>query len=257
MAGMLDGKIALITGAAGGIGRAASLLFAAEGARLVLSDVQADGVEETARQVTKAGGEATPVVADLMNGEDVTAMVGKAVDTYGRLDCAFNNAGVTGGQVGQGGRFTADWDEDAFDRIVGINLKGTWLCMKAEIKQMVAQGGGSIVNTSSLAGLSGFMTTTGYAASKHGIIGMTKTAALEYAPDIRVNALCPGYVDTAMLTDTMSRRGQAILEQIPFKRLADPKEMAEMVCWLLSDRSSYASGYAYAVDGAYLAGRPV
>ncbi len=254
MTGMLEGKVTLITGAAGGIGRATSLLSAEEGAKLIVSDVVEEGVQETAELVKKAGGEVIAITADLTKGGDITAMIEKAVATYGRLDSAFNNAGVTGGQVGQGGRFTADWDEDAFDRIVSINLKGTWLCMKAEIQQMMKQGSGSIVNTASLAGITGFPTTTGYAASKHAIIGMTKTAALEYAPDIRINALCPGYVDTNMLKDTMSRRGEMILQQIPFKRLADPKEMAEMVVWLMSDRSSYASGYAYSVDGGYMAG---
>lgn len=254
MTGMLDGQSVLITGAAGGIGRASALLFAQEGARLTVSDVNAEGAEATAAMVRDTGGEAIAVAADLASGDAVDAMVKAAVAAYGRLDGAFNNAGVTGGQIGQGGRFSADWDEEAFDRIMRVNAKGTWLCMRAEIRQMQAQGGGAIVNTASLAGLTGFATTAGYAASKHAIVGMTKTAALEYAPRIRINALCPGYVDTDMLKDSMARRGEQILARIPFKRLADPREMAEMVCWLLSPRASYATGYAYSVDGGYMAG---
>lgn len=254
MTGMLKNKVVLVTGAAGGIGRASATLFAEEGATLVVADVRADGIEQTTAEVRELGGEVTSVVADLTNSDDVAAMVATAVSTYGRLDCAFNNAGVTGGQVGQGGRLTAEWDEDAYDRIVQVNQKGTWLCMRAEIAQMLEQGAGAIMNTASLAGITGFITTTGYSASKHAIVGMTKTAALEYAPTIRVNALCPGYVDTAMLKDTMSRRGEMILQQIPYKRLADPREMAEMACWALSDRASYATGHAFVVDGGYMAG---
>ena len=254
MPGMLEGKAVLVTGAAGGIGRQSALLFAREGARVAAADVKAEAVAETVDLIRRDGGEAVAVTADLTQGAEVEAMVKTALDAYGRLDGAFNNAGITGGQVGQGGRFTADWDEEAFDRIVRVNLKGTWLCMRAELRQMVAQGAGSIVNTASLAGITGFITTTGYAASKHGVVGMTKTAALEYAPTVRLNALCPGYVDTDMLKDTMSRRGEQIKAQIPFKRLARPEEMAEIVCWLLSDRASYATGETFAIDGGFMAG---
>ena len=254
MPGMLEGKAVLVTGAAGGIGRQSALLFAREGARVAAADVRAEGVAETVELIRRDGGEAVAVTADLTQGAEVEAMVKTAIDAFGRLDGAFNNAGITGGQVGQGGRFTADWDEEAFDRIVRVNLKGTWLCMRAELRQMVAQGAGSIVNTASLAGITGFITTTGYAASKHGVVGMTRTAALEYAPTVRLNALCPGYVDTDMLKDTMSRRGEQIRAQIPFKRLARPEEMAEIVCWLLSDRASYATGETFAIDGGFMAG---
>lgn len=254
MARMLDGKSVLVTGAAGGIGRASCLLFAAEGAKLVIADVDAEGVETTLGLVRAAGGVATGVVADLARREQIENMVEVAVRTYGRLDAAFNNAGVTGGQMGQGGRFTLDWDEEAFDRMININLKGVWLCMRAELRQMVEQGGGAILNTASLAGLKGYATTTAYSASKHAVVGMSRVAALEYAPEVRVNSLCPGFVDTNMLKDTMSRRGDAILAGIPFKRLADPKEMAEMACWALSDRASYASGTEFTVDGACMAG---
>lgn len=254
MAGMLEGKATLVTGAAGGIGRNSAILFAREGARVVAADINTGGVEETVELIKAEGGEAISFTADLTKGEDVQAMVKTAIDNFGRLDCAFNNAGLTGGQIGQGGRVTADWEEEAFDRIIQVNLKGTWCCMRAELKQMVEQGEGSIVNTASLAGLTGFITTIGYAASKHAVVGMTKTAAIEYAPKIRVNALCPGYVDTDMLKDSMARRGEQILSRIPFKRLADPMEVAEMTCWLLSDRASYATGCAFVVDGGYMAG---
>ena len=254
MAGMLDGKSTLVTGAAGGMGRAAALLFAREGARVTVADVKEAQVVETAELITAEGGEAIAIVADMTDRVQVDAMIIRVVDAFGKLDGAFNNAGITGGQVGQGGRFTADWDEDAWDRIVGINAKGVWNCMQAEIRQMRAQGGGAIVNTASLAGITGFITTSGYSASKHAVVGMTKTAALEYAPDIRVNVLCPGYVDTDLLSDTMSRRGEQILEKIPFKRLARPTELAEMACWLLSDRASYATGATFVVDGGYMAG---
>jgi NAD(P)-dependent dehydrogenase (short-subunit alcohol dehydrogenase family) len=254
MAGMLEGKCTLVTGAAGGIGRASALLFAEEGAKVAVVDVNPVGAEATVAMIHAAGGQAVAIVADITQRLAVQAMVQSVVDRFGRLDCAFNNAGITGGQVGQGGRYTADWDEEAFDRIIAVNLKGTWNCLTAEIRQMSAQGAGSILNTASLAGIAGFITTTGYAASKHGVVGMTRTAALEYAPKIRVNALCPGYVDTDLLKDTMSRRGEMILGQIPFKRLASPRELAEMACWVLSDRASYATGQAFTVDGGFMAG---
>ncbi len=221
---------------------------------MAVADVNDKGAAETAELIRSIGGEAISLVADLTKTEEVKAMVNSAVRAFHRLDGAFNNAGIAGGHVGQGGRFSADWEEDAFDRVVTVNLKGTWLCMREQIQHMLEHGGGSIVNTASLAGIAGFPTTSGYAASKHGVVGMTKTAALEYAPKIRLNAICPGYVDTDLLKDAMTRRGDQILARIPFKRLADPKEIAEMVCWLLSDRASYATGQAFTVDGGYMAG---
>ena len=254
MSGLLAGKAVLVTGAGGGIGRQAALLFAREGARVAAADMQSESLAQTLALVEDEGGKAFAITADVTRPEEVERMVGAVVERFGRLDGAFNNAGLTGGQVGQGGRRSADWDEEAFDRIIAVNLKGTWLCMRSELQQMAEAGGGSIVNTASLGGIAGVASNVGYVASKHAVVGMSKTAALEYAPNVRVNALCPGYVDTGMLADTMSRRGEQILARIPFRRLAAPAEMAEMACWLLSDRASYASGGVYVVDGAYMAG---
>jgi NAD(P)-dependent dehydrogenase (short-subunit alcohol dehydrogenase family) len=251
---MLKGKIALVTGGAGGIGRAAAILFAQEGARVVVSDVLEDGVAETVKQVRNAGGVAIGAQADLTRAEDIKSMVAATVDAFGGLDCAFNNGGMTGAQVGMGGKFLADWGDEAFDRIIAVNLRGVFLCMKAEIGHMLEQGAGAIVNTASLGGITGVITNAGYVASKHGVVGLTRTAAMEYAPTIRINALCPGYVDTNMLKDTMSRRGEQVLGKIPFRRLAESHEIAEMACWLLSDRASYATGGTFTVDGGCMAG---
>ncbi|MBY8856926.1 SDR family oxidoreductase [Nocardia sp. CA2R105] len=251
---LLDGKVVLITGAAGGIGRAASFLAAQEGARLALTDIADEGVRAVAQQVQANGGDALPLPADLTNGDSVDAMVAAAVEHYGRLDGAFNNAGVSGGQIGQGGRRVGEWDEAAFDRAIAVNLKGVWLCLRAELKQMESQGGGAIVNTASLAGLTGFKTTAGYSAAKHGVIGLTKTAAIEYAPTVRINAICPGYTDTDLMKDAKARSGDTIMARIPFTRLAQPVDIAEMAVWLLSERAGYATGGEFVVDGGYLAG---
>lgn len=254
MAGMLEGKTALITGGARGIGRATALLFAQEGARVAVADMSAEGAAETVGMINAAGGQAMSIAVDVTNSEQVAAMVAGTVAAFGRLDCAFNNAGIAGYQVGASGQKTAEWSEEAFDRMIAVNLKGVWLCMRSELEQMEKQGGGSIVNTASIAGLIGLKTSSAYVASKHGVIGLTKTAALEYAEQhIRVNAVCPGYIETDMTKDTMSRRGAELKAMIPYKRLGVANEIAEMVCWFSSDRASYVSGAAYNVDGGYMA----
>jgi NAD(P)-dependent dehydrogenase (short-subunit alcohol dehydrogenase family) len=194
------------------------------------------------------------VQADVTSAAEVNAMVDRAVATYGRLDCAFNNAGVAGANVGAAGKLTHEWSEDAFDKMIAINLRGVWLCMKREIEHMLKQGSGAIVNTASIAGLIGLPTASAYVAAKHGVSGLTKTAAIEYAQSgLRVNAVCPGYIETNMTRETMQRRGEQILAQVPFKRMGRPEEIAEMVVWLCSDRASFVSGALYNVDGGYMA----
>ncbi|ALJ18969.1 SDR family NAD(P)-dependent oxidoreductase [Microbacterium sp. No. 7] len=250
----LDGKIILITGAAGGIGRAAALLATSEGARVALTDLSAEGVVATADQVTAAGGEAIALPADLTRLSEVDAVVAGTVEHYGRLDGAFNNAGLSGGQIGQGDRRLAEWDESAFDLAIGVNLKATWLCLRAELIQMEKQdGAGSIVNTSSLAGIRGFRHAAGYGAGKHGVIGLTKIAALEYATTARVNAICPGYTDTPLMAEAKRILGDALYARIPVGRLAQPEDIAQTAVWLLSDRSSYATGGEFVIDGGYTA----
>jgi len=254
MAGMLDGKSALITGGGGGIGRATALAFAREGARVAVADIVEEAARETVALVNAAGGQAISLSGDVSRDADVRVMIEAVVGSYGRLDCAFNNAGIAGWQVDAVGKKAAEWSEEAFDRMIAVNLKGVWLCMRYELPQMQAQGGGAIVNTASIAGLAGLPTSSAYVAAKHGVIGLTKTAAIEYAEaSIRVNAVCPGYIRTPMTEPGMRLRGEAILAQTPFKRLGNPEEIAEMVLWLCSERASYVSGAAYNVDGGYMA----
>lgn len=255
MAGMLEGKTALITGGGRGIGREAALLYAAEGARVAVSDMNADGAAETVAMINEAGGQAVSMSCDVTDTAQVDAMVEAAVAAFGRLDCAFNNAGIAPYQVGASGKLTADWPEDGVDRMLDVNLKGVWRCMRAELKQMLAQGGGgAIVNTASIAGLNGLPTSSLYVAAKHGVVGLTKTAAIEYAKDdIRVNSVCPGYIETDMTKDTMARRGDQVLARVPARRMGVPKDIAEMACWLSSDRAGFVTGANYNVDGGFVA----
>lgn len=253
MAGMLEGKVALVTGAARGIGRGSAILLSREGARVAVADVSADGANETVELITAAGCDAIPIVVDVSQPHEVSAMMTTVLQAYGRLDCAFNNAGINGGQAGARGKLTADWTVEEFDKLIAVNLKGTWLCMRAEIKHMSERGAGAIVNTASLAALTGFRTTTGYAASKHGIVGLTQTAAIEYAPVIRVNCLCPGWITTDMTAATIAQRGDELLARVPFKEFGTPEDVGEMACWLLSDRSRFVTGCAFPVDGGYMA----
>jgi len=254
MAGMLDGKSALITGGGGGIGRATALAFAREGARVAVADFVEDAARETVGLVNAAGGQAISLSGDVSRDADVREMIAAVVGAYGRLDCAFNNAGVAGWHVGSVNQKTAEWSEESFDRMIAVNLKGVWLCMRHELPQMQTQGGGAIVNTGSIAGLVGLPNSSAYVAAKHGVVGLTKTAALEYAEaNIRVNAVCPGYIKTPMTEPSMRLRGEAILAQTPLKRMGNPEEIAEMVVWLCSERASYVSGAAYNVDGGWMA----
>ena len=255
MAGLLDGKSALVTGGGGGIGRATALAFAREGARVAVADYAADMAAETVARINADGGQAITLTGDVTDAEVVKSMLDDTVVAFGRLDCAFNNAGIAPYQVDASGKKTAEWSEESFDRMIAVNLKSVWLCMKAEIVQMLAQGGGgAIVNTGSIAGLIGLVTSSAYVAAKHGVIGLTKTAALEYAEqNIRVNAVCPGFIKTRMTEDTMRRRGEAIISHIPNGRMGAPEEIAEMVVWLCSDRASYVTGAAYNVDGGWMA----
>lgn len=249
MAGLVAGKVALVTGGGSGIGRQACLVFAREGAKVVVADVTVEGGEETVSLIKQAGGDATFIKADVARAAEVEALVAKAVETYGRLDCAYNNAGIAGRTAR-----VADDTEENWDRILSINLKGVWLCLKYEIAQMLKQGGGAIVNTASGAGLIGVRRIGAYVASKHGVVGLTKTAALEYAKaNIRVNAVCPGPIDTPMLREASERVIDAMAAAQPNGRLGQPQEIAEAAVWLCSDAASFVTGHPMPVDGGYVA----
>lgn len=252
MPNLVKDKVALVTGGGSGIGRASALTFAREGAKVVVSDVVVEAGEETVQLIKNADREAVFIKADVAQASDVEALIAKAVETYGRLDCAHNNAGIEGNSAK-----VADYDEADWDRVIAINLTGVWLCMKYEIPQMLQQGSGAIVNTSSVAGLLGFRTGSAYVASKHGVLGLTKTAALEYAKSgIRVNAVCPGAIDTPMMgriTDHRPHRAAKMAAGEPVGRMGTPQEIAEAVVWLCSDAASFVTGHPMTVDGGIVA----
>jgi NAD(P)-dependent dehydrogenase (short-subunit alcohol dehydrogenase family) len=251
----LEGRVALITGAASGIGRATALAFAAAGAQVALADINLPGAEATAQLVSQAGGTALALRADVSQAEAVSALVTQTLRTFGRLDYAHNNAGIAYTDVAEM-TYTADQQEARFDQILAVNLKGVWLSMKYELPQMVAQGGGAIVNTSSVLGLVGGKGLAAYVASKHGVAGLTKTAALEYARfNIRVNAICPGVVRTAMVEPILAdpKYEQGWLQSQAIRRTADPAEIANAVLWLCSDAASFVTGALLPVDGGQLA----
>lgn len=255
MAGTLDTKVALVTGGGSGIGRASAATFAREGASVVVADVDVEGGEETVRRIAAGGGSATFIAADISDPSQVATLVERGVETYGRLDCALNNAGVQGDLDK-----TVECSQENWDRTLAINLTGVWLCMKHEIPRMLEAGGGAIVNTASNFGLVGSIGMPAYSASKHGVVGLTKTAALEYAKSgIRVNAVCPGPVQTPLVEkilraqpDQADKIIASIRTREPVGRFGKPEEIAEAVVWLCSDAAAFVTGIAMSVDGGFV-----
>lgn len=248
----LTGKVAVVTGGSAGIGRSAALALAAEGAAVVLSDLDDERGNAVAGEIVAKGGRAAFVHADVSDDEQVEAMVSRAVVEFGGLDLAFNNAGIEGDRAP-----THECTPENWHRTLAVNLTGVWSCMRHEIPKMLERGAGSIVNCSSVAGLVGFASIPAYVASKHGIVGLTRTAALEYAEaGVRVNAICPGVIDTEMIgrfTGGDEEATAAMLAMEPIGRMGRPEEIADAVVWLCSDRSSFTTGQAIAVDGGFVA----
>jgi NAD(P)-dependent dehydrogenase (short-subunit alcohol dehydrogenase family) len=246
------GKVVLITGGGSGIGRASALAFAKRGAKIVIADVSVEGGQDTMYMIKDINGEAIFIKTDVSKATEVKALIKKTVDTYGAINCAFNNAGIEGISSS-----TVACTEENWDRVININLKGVWLCMKYQIPYMREQGGGAIVNMSSVAGLSSCVQRfPAYVASKHAVVGLTKTAAAEYAKaGIRINALCPGFIHTPMIEDKVHSASELnawVNSQVPTGRLGTPEEVAEVAVWLCSDTASFVTGHAMLVDGGSL-----
>ncbi|MEM7252183.1 MAG: SDR family oxidoreductase [Pseudomonadota bacterium] len=251
----LNGKIALVTGGASGIGRETALAFARAGARVAVADFQTDGGESTVGAIRDAGGDAHFFSVDVRRDESVSALVANVIETFGGLDCAHNNAGV----LGQPFSKTADVDEAEWDQIFDVNAKGVWLSMKYELKHMLGAGGGAIVNTASVAGLVGSRAFPLYCASKHAVVGLTKSAAVQYAKaGVRINAVCPGVIDTPMAQVGFGN-DDGVSEQLaashPLGRMGQPLDIADAVVWLCSGESAFITGHMLAVDGGMTAGR--
>lgn len=245
-----ENRVALVTGAASGMGLATAKAFAVAGAAVTLADVNEDAARAAAEELVAAGHKAIGIGCDVANMEDVEAMVNETVATFGRLDAAFNNAGVQS-PVAE----TADADPKDYDFVMGVNLRGIWNCMKYELIQMRKQGSGTIVNNSSLGGLVGIAERGIYHASKHGVVGLTKSAGLEYAPKgIRINAVCPGIIATPMVTVMLETQPEAMdvmMKDVPIGRLGRAEEIADAVLWLSSPTSTFVIGHALPVDGGY------
>lgn len=253
MSKRLEGKVAVITGAGSGIGRATALLFASEGARVVIADISAEAGEAVAVEIRDAGGDAIALKTDVGNEEGIKAMVAATIGKYGQLDIAFNNAGIGGPAATTGDYEPADWNQ-----VLDINLTGVFLCMKYELAAMLEQGSGSIINCSSILGTVGFATAPAYVAAKHGVLGLTKSAALEYAGHgIRVNAICPGFVTTALTTKENAAENaemNAFYSSLaPQNRMGTSEEIAEAVLYLASDAAGFTTGMSMLVDGGYTA----
>lgn len=247
----LQGKVAIVTGAASGIGRAIAELFAAEGARLVLSDIDVEAGERTRQLLQDAGAEVRFVRGDVSVFDECQALVHEALNAFGRLDVACNNAGVGGEQ-----NLTADYSREGWQTVLGVNLSGVFYGMKSQIPAMLQGGGGSIVNVASILGQVGFATAPAYVAAKHGVMGLTRNAAIEYAPrGVRVNAVAPGFIRTPMIADldSQAQTHDMLVSLHPMGRLGEAHEVAQVVLFLASSRASFVTGACYAVDGGYLA----
>jgi NAD(P)-dependent dehydrogenase (short-subunit alcohol dehydrogenase family) len=246
MTGQLGGKVGLVTGASSGIGRATAIAFARAGAKVMVASRRVTEGEETVRRIQEAGREAIFVKTDVSKAVEVEALVNKTVDTYGRLDCAFNNAGIPASSP------LTDMPEEDWDRVLDVNLKGTWLCLKYEIRAMLKQGGGAIVNVASIGGVVGFAGYASYCASKGGVIALTRAAAMEYAKSgIRINAVSPGAIETDMLATIPAHLLAQITAMHPIGRSGKPEEVAEAVVWLCSDAASFVMGHNMMIDGGY------
>ncbi len=252
MESVFKGKVAIVTGGATGIGRETAIAFGREGARVLVADLDMDRAEETARRIRDDGNEAMAIRTDVSSDEDVRSMVDRCVEVFGGLDVAFNNAGIEGKPAP-----THECSEEGWDRTISINLKGTWLCMRHEIPRMLERGGGAIVNMASVAGLVGFRDMPAYVASKHGVLGLTKVAALELArKNIRVNAVCPGAIRTEMLERFAGGSAKALAdmeEDELMGRFGTPGEVAEAVLFLASEKASFITGHPLVVDGGTVA----